>query len=106
MAHAVLANVIGDIDRASSVEELDVIMKLAYEKFAAFKDSVAVYEEYVVALELDTEIDAEAKAEIALKMALSYDTTMKRVVASTNVDDILQNVKFIRDELDSLYPLA
>ena len=94
------------IDNATDANAVDAALELAFAKFKAFKDSVVVYEEYVVALALDESIDADAKAELTLKMALSYETTMSRVVVSGNIDDVEQNVKFIVDELDSLYPLA
>ena len=91
------------IDAATSEDAVDAAVELGSVKFANIEFCVDTYELHVLALGWDDSMDEAAKAEIALKMTLSFETTLNRVVESGNVEEVELNAKFVEEELDSLY---
>ena len=96
---------IESIDVATDLAGVEAASALAYDKFAAITSATEVYDQYLAAFTFDTELVGEERAKVALKMSLSFETTLNRIVESTNKEDVEQNVKFVADELESIYPM-
>ena len=94
------------IDAAADENAVDAAVELGSVKFDNINDGVATYAMYVGALNADDSLDADTKAELALKMTLSFEVTLNRVVESDNVEDVELNAKFVQSELESLYSIA
>jgi hypothetical protein len=103
--NAVKTTTANAIDEATDADAIVALKELADVKLAEMFKCVQTYDEYRSYVVFDGTLDEAAKADLELRMGLSLETTLNRVVASDNVDDVQQHAKFIREEFESLYSL-
>ena len=103
--NAVKTDTANAIDEATDADAIVALKDLAEVKLAEMIKCVQTYDEYRSYVVFDETLDEAAKADVELRMGLSLETTLNRVVASDNIDDVQQHAKFIRSELESLYSI-
>jgi hypothetical protein len=92
---------INGVVEAKTDEELHAAVNLYFAKVDALLKAEIIYNEYVAALEADTrELD---KDELALRMNASFEVTTGRIAVADDEEKVVLNLKFVKDELNSIY---